>query len=267
MDSTLYLPERVYSSTLSGNELAVYSVINMLCSGMSWANNIYVSLDAIAYYLNISKRTASEHYSSLIDNGVIKATGNVVDVSSVLKHREEHFVTIPVDTFFKIMRDGNTQLYMYFVQLMSTRNNKLKVSYQKIEYIEDLTGLSKSTILRYNKKLEDIGVLYIRRSHNLKQSDGSVYSDNNVYGLVADKAAVDKYADENEYKVDMHNSNWQRMVTAKYNAYIKNPNSYEDTDALYKLCEEYNALMDELQRKHPGSNYIKKKKNLDALLF
>lgn len=111
-------------------------------------------------------------------------------------------------------------------------------------------GMSKNTVTRYFKALEELDLLVIFRANpNTQQT--------NLYGRKADEQLIRQYANRFD---NSNKSNFHRSVSARYNKYIKAPGvfSADEIKQLYNDCIVYNN--DVLKMGHP-----EKAKELDKI--
>lgn len=162
--------------------------------------------------------------------------------------------------FDEIEKIHNVKLLYYYKVLMSTINNKTKFSNMSLRYIADKSSLNINTVTKYNKELQDLGIIFIK---NPLLSDEHR---KNIYCRIEDKDIINEYFKNDKNYPDseiIDSVNWQRSVTARYNAFLSGKKfGEEEKQKLYEDCIKYNELMDQKQKRQPGNDYIKKKKDL-----
>lgn len=115
------------------------------------------------------------------------------------------------------------------------RGKNKVVGFMPIDYFAKNENVSESTIIRYNKQLEELGILYIVHGGYVS-SKGKKY--NNIYGLAKNKAHIDAYANA----LGLTDKTDNRSISVKYNWFIKNPGKYNRAEirSLHFECEKYN---------------------------
>lgn len=185
-------------------------------------------------------------------NVITKHSNNyVIDSCDVFINtkQEERYISISEDEFRKIVLSSlrfRYTLLRYYLNVISTINNKTKVGFTSIMDLARLSFIDKSTALDYNKRLEDMELLYIARSNTIQRYDnGTIKKLSNTYGKFIDKDKVVKnfelhnnnVASSNGY--DNDNFINRRSIKTKYNHFVKG--KYRgDVKELYNLCVLYN---------------------------
>jgi len=115
------------------------------------------------------------------------------------------------------------------------RGKKKVVGYMPISYFAEKEKISESTVIRYNKQLEEIGILYFVHGGYVPSKSAKY---NNLYGLKKNKAHIDAYADT----LGLADKTDNRSISVKYNWFIKNPGRYNRAEirSLRSECEKYN---------------------------
>lgn len=194
-------------------------------------------------------------FEYLLHNKYIKETMGFYIVTKDI-FNEDSFVTITTDEFYGIINSNykNTdKLLLHFIRLVKSLDYNININsrrnvigHMSVQFFQNTYGLSKNTIISYNKKLEDLELLYIVRQN------GKI---NNIYGRYVDKKYINKYADL-EYD-NSAKSNFHRSVSARYNKYMKHPESFSKPEIkrLYNDCLKYNQDMPEFAKALDGINF------------
>ena len=168
------------------------------------------------------------------------------------------WVSVPFKKLHKIIKEtGSWNLAWYYILLLGTINTNSMVGSYGIDKLCELSELNRKTVISYNKKLEDLGVIFIM--HN-PLNDGKA----NKYGLPENESAIRKAA---AYRPAANNANFHRRVSAKYNQYVRDNGEWwsaAQVEELLRMCRQYNEDMDALQSTQPGSDYINRKKDLSV---
>lgn len=189
----LFIPNYVYKDlTLSDKEIVCYLAIYSLCKG-KFTNENYISTECVELqiYGTRTNKSIGDSLDLLIFKGIIdgeKLTDTIYKISGDSFDSNDYFAILPYDSFISLMHSNyknKDQLLRYYCWLLGSRTNK--VGNQKISYFAKVMECSERTIIRYNQILEDMKLIYIKRV-TLKNQHGA-----NIYGLLSDKALVDKF--------------------------------------------------------------------------
>lgn len=198
-------------------------------------NCAYISSEMISYYSGMKHEDAKITLLELCDMGYIKKIGRysyTVDKSAFAMQGNLRyaFVDHTVPRLFK-----NMKLFRFYCIIVSSINYDRKVGFMPISYFVETYGISKNTIVSYNKKLEEMHLIYIARS----QYNGD-NRPTNAYGLWENKELVDKYVDTPQ--VFINKGNEDRSIKQRYNRYMKDPTKYtgEKLQELLSQIRDYN---------------------------
>lgn len=166
-----------------------------------------------------------------------------IDVFMQLLNRPEllrHYLVIKGGRIFSLKIDGNVNVICKY----------------SLEQMAELEGVSYHSIMRYNKALEEMKLIYVAR-----QKYNGDKRESNIYSLYRDKDLVDSYV-QSFAPEEATQANKDRSLSMRYSRFIKDPERYskEETEALRAELVKYNARMDELADKNP--DYLKRKKDL-----
>jgi len=208
--------------------MSVYGVLQIIYRSDLGVTNI--PLDLVAYHLGyklpLEHRTKSKIIDALecLDElGYIKKSDEqyLVDTSNI--YTTSGYELCSVEIFRKLM-DRPDLLKHYLTIKRGLIDGKCKYS---IPYFAKIEETSTRTINRRNKELEDMRLIIVYQ-------DG--YKDgrsNNVYTL---------YSEEQAEKKRANYSDLNRSVSARYNAFVKNPGKYSPLQkkTLRQEVEQYN---------------------------
>ena len=173
------------------------------------------------------------------------------------------FISIGEGVFERLA--NNPKLLVHYLLIKKGRSYQIEVKGKKsvvcclpIEYFMDQEDVSDRTIIRYNKQLEEMKLIYINRS---QYEVGKERREINVYSLYEDREYADAYRPI--YKEDNTKANDRRKAAALYNAYCKNPSRYSEAEKneIREMVEKYNEDCLVLGESQP--DYLKKIKDLD----
>lgn len=218
------------------NELLAYCYLKVLCP-LQEIEKYYINMDALLYAMykktDVRKKTRVRIYEAmqnLIDAGVISAErhnrcGYLIETKSLcFDTGKEHFVIVyseDIDTIMKADCAIRVQLVRYYIHLMSTISSKISVyndegipknniiGNQPQIYLSYLTNISTHTIMRYNRILEDIKVIYIYRANDFFVTDNGLKQITNVYGRYADKEYLIKYGNSLKEQYGSYNHTYK----------------------------------------------------------
>lgn len=217
----------------------------------------------------------------------------LLDLSSIALCKGDgiRFTTIDLSELQTIVNNCGTNRYSilrYFILLIGTFNPGLTVylsefdmksriiSTVPIEYICKLTGLSKSTILSYNKILEDLQLLYIYHATDYYHTDThAIKSPPNVYGRYCDRAYVDQYVKNdaqyrNYGKYDSNikaKTNHKRRLAQRYNQIVSGRQgySYKEIKEIYDYIVSCNESYQKRYDKSKDKSYKEKIRDVSIL--
>lgn len=194
------------------------------------------TVDIICEYYAITKRTVRELIVSglneLVKRKLITKKKELYIASKeiYIMKDNEYFITVPIEGIIKLANDP--QLLKYFVILI----RYIKLESLSLSYLSEKTGKSIRTICRYNEELEQMKLLYIKRSS---------YSED---GRPVNKYSLTPFTNN----TDKDLGNFRRSVSAKYNSFIKRGADYytkEEIQELYDMCVKYNNQVSVSKRK------------------
>lgn len=249
------------NSNLDNFDLVVFMLLNKLYIN----DSNYISFDIYNLYYSLlynydfdkNRRVLSNiqnSISNLAKLGLINIIDNksncyVVDSCNLfIDTKKDNYITITDGELHSIFNCKEYKLFRYFLNIISTINNKTKVGFTAIDKLADISFITKPTAIKYNSLLEDMKLIYIARSDLIQEYDGSIKRSSNTYGRYIDKDkviknfvkynnAVASYNDEGKY-IDNVAIN-RRSIKAKYNHFV-NGKFKGNVDELHDDCVRYN---------------------------
>ena len=181
---------------------------------------------------------------------ILKAINNLIDLdfvdgeryskvlyfiqrqSLIVDQMNERYTIVHLDDIQKIMASDSPikpQLIKFYIYLMSTINSKITVydvsgaekkniiGMQPQQYLSHITGMSTHTIMRYNRILEEMEVIYVCRSNDFIVTDSGLKQLVNVYGRYADREYLIKYSKglKEQYQTYKHTQSKDNATNTK----------------------------------------------------
>lgn len=227
----------------------------------------------------------------LVDNNVIKKIEEfskhyILDCQNLwINSLQGNFTKIyfeEIQTIFSLKSINQFSLLRYFIFLIGTLSGKITVYLENgeykncvvgnftIEYLSNLSGLGKRTVIEYNKILEDNHLLYIYRQKDfIFEEDNSIRQLPNVYGRYCDSEYVDNFAinqqqykDSYKYRKNNHEiANIKRKLAQMYLQLIKGKGEkYTEREILdiYNYVLEENKKYERMYEKNKYEDYLDK---------
>lgn len=173
-----------------------------------------------------------------------------IDKASFDSKRFDHFEMINENDVYRILQQHKRPfaLLRHYLLMLTTLDNNTKCGIYKNETIADMLGQDVTTIIGYNKALEEMGLLYIYRG----------VRSSNTYGRPEDKEVIIKYGKSRSRNHITLASNNKRRMTQMYNQLKLNPVKYDKAtrEEIYNYCSAHNDREQEIVRKNP--KYISK---------
>lgn len=254
-----------YDSSLTENGIIVYAGICFNFFGQKSILLTYNYLKAIIYGNSAEeskRKIAKKGFDELVEKNIIDVLYKtnkeefVCNVSRISKP-EGLFSYIKYDDFDKIIKLNNPHsgnLIKYFLCCISTFNkdDNQKYNYKfgdkPQSYLYRISGINIPTMNKYNKILQENGIMYIAKR---KEFVGGIHSGKlykpltNMYCRYSDKDICEKYIKENTTTIKNKNeyvniTNEMRSLSQKYNYFKK---TYENTtcEDIEKVMRAYNA--------------------------
>lgn len=230
----IFLSKKIISDLkLSDDSIGAYIALKKIQYSLE-KSNYYISINMMLYELfgnNNYNRSDYTHISDgltgLFKNKLIPivceiATAEwIVDLSGLVidikKNENDHFTTIREEELYFIMnyvsdkgRRGIDRLSMlrYYINLIGSinynqgiyidatgRQKNNFVGYMSQKYLYKLSGISKNSLIKFNKILESNKIIYIyHHKKNKQEDDGSYRAVTNHYGRYEDKEDIYKFA-------------------------------------------------------------------------
>ena len=173
-------------------------------------------------------------FNELVNLGYVKILFNcnksdhIVDLSSLYYSGNEFFATITLEEMHKIMniegRHDKYKLLRYFTcqvgsfnQSDSMMDYKGKIGGLSLEYFESLMPINKSTVISFNRILEENHILFVIRHKDFYQTKYSDGSSNlreipNTYSRWRDRKLAEQFAESlHGYKYEDYKKNVQTV--------------------------------------------------------
>jgi len=187
-----------------------------------------------------------------------------------------------IQTIFSVKSINQFSLLRYFIFLIGTLSGKITVYLENgeykncvvgnftIEYLSNLSGLGKRTVIEYNKILEDNHLLYIYRQKDfIFEEDNSIRQLPNVYGRYCDSEYIDNFAinqqqykDSYKYRKNNHEmANIKRKLAQMYLQLIKGKGEkYTEREIadIYNYVLEENKKYERMYEKNKYEDYLDK---------
>lgn len=199
------------------------------------------------------------------DKGVLVDVSNLYFSTNLKDECFSFYVSIYRNEVLKIINSKmkfKMKLLRYFICLLSTINHKdvsgdinhycKNVGSRSIKELSDISMLSESAVLDYNKWLEDNELIYIKRADVCLVSDTGVVIKKftNAYGRMVDKDRIDMFQNKIRIKYGANKSshiktlrmtNNNRRITALLNQ-IKQGKDYPLSvlEEVMQHCKDYN---------------------------
>ena len=230
------------------DEIIVYGILQELF-WIKGGETRLIHPNCILYQINHSrlptkkeKTELKETLEKLCKHNVIENNqfGYILNTDIFNFEEGTHFITYTSEVFHMLMSEP--KLLKHYLYIIGLRDYRTKICDKPINYFVKVENLSDRTIKTYNKKLEDLKLIYISRNGiNLQ------------YVLYEDKNILEA------------NSNWMRSISAKYNRFIKSPGVFnaKEIDELYSEVIKYNERCELLGKSSP--DYKLRKKSLEPI--
>jgi len=201
----IYINNLLYKDlTLTDTDIVVY----LFLKNFAYEDMFFLCADTIIYdmfgTLNVSRRDRE-----LISNSMLCFADEIYGASKAVYKKEdfvfgekELFATVYMEDVRKILDANPVNKYSIIRYLITIMGSfKFNISHngisnffgnEKISYFCSVLDKSKSTIMRYNKILEDLEILYINHAYTYFGELNK--HDTNIYGRYADKKLIDDYA-------------------------------------------------------------------------
>lgn len=259
-------------TTLSADAINAYLALESIYYASN-VKEILFSPDTLYYYF-YKKTSLSKSHTKTMKNVLCELSNNKIITPydsrryilrpEVFDCNDGYFRQISLDNYNKLRIHSNELKHLLFI--IKSRNHNIEVNgvngiicTMPVTYFADQESISEQTVYRYNKTLEELNIIYIRRfSYNSKADN----RDTNAYSLYEHRGLLDIYA--GYYNKDNNNkSNFRRKVSAQYNRFVNDPNCYtrEQIEQLLADVKQYNKEMEELGKAQP--DYLKRIKSLN----
>lgn len=154
---------------------------------------------------------------------------------------EANFLTVTIGDFNKVRRGCNSpkDLWSFYCFIMGARTSDDFMACRKSQAeLARESGLSRGTIIKYMKILQDLGLIYVK---NRVMTESGEYQ-TNIIGAAKDRAAIDKLYPGTK---DVRNTRAAQSAAARYNQFVKRgPDKYseEEVEEIEAETKKYNRL-------------------------
>ena len=305
-DIELFLSKEVILSPQYSNyAIAVYCVLKAL-NASNLITKHCLTPQQIGFYLTDSANQSRRFTNyikcgldELVESGVITKEGElqkgyILDCSRLRGDTKDvPFVKILFSEVRRIFKDEKTNnfiLLKYFIFLVGTFNGNITtyidngksksgvIGNLTIAQISELSGISVRSVIEYNKLLEELKLIYIRRQEDflLDKDTGEVRTLPNVYGRFENMDYVDAFTTRQQKfkksykrieknKVEVNNN---RSLAQKYQQILKgNDKKYSKVDIqnIYDYVISENKKYENTARKHDNEDiYLENVRDVDV---
>lgn len=245
-DLVIGIPRKI----IRGNDpelLFAYTVVK-ISDGLNfnYSDEVLTNASRIAFLLDDNSRrgleTAGKMLHLLQKHEYISSYGKGSYIVSYGQFNEEKdFLSVTIGSFKKI-REGCSNyksVWAFYCTLLDRRtmDNYMVNSKSQLELAE-LSGLARSTVVRYMKILQDLGLIYVK---NRVMTESGEYQ-TNIIGAAKDRAAIDRLYPGTK---DVRNTRAAQSAAARYNQFVKRgPDKYseEEVEEIEAETRKYNRL-------------------------
>ena len=212
----------------------------------SYADEVLTNASRIAFLLNDDSRRGMEAANKMLHllekHKYISSYGRgSYTVSYGQFNEEKNFLAVTVGAF-KAIREGCANyksVWAFYCTLLNSRasDNYMVNNKSQLELAE-LSGLAKSTVIRYTQVLQDLGLIYVK---NRVMTESGEYQ-TNIIGAAKDRAAIDKLYPGTK---DVRNTRAAQSAAARYNQFVRRgPDKYseEEVEEIEAETKKYNRL-------------------------
>lgn len=230
----IFLSKKIISDLkLSDDSIGAYIALKKIQYSLE-KSNYYISINMMLYELFGNKNYNRSDYTHISDGLTelfknklvvityeITTTEWIVDLSQLVidtkKNEDDYFTSIREEELYFIMnysfdsgKRGIDRLSMlrYYINLIGSinynqgiyidatgRQKNNFVGYMSQKYLYKLSGISKNSLIKFNKILESNKIIYIyHHKKNKQEDDGSYRAVTNHYGRYEDKEDIYKFA-------------------------------------------------------------------------
>lgn len=271
----IYLVDKdlLYYEGVSANALGVLVGIGFNCFSRKEIFISYAMLEYTMFGHEEATRSQRESiisgFQELVEREIItvirktRDNGFLCDVSKLYSYDQHiHYSSVTFDEYQKILQlDENVpnfKLLKYFVELMGTLNAsrsidskfRFKIGDRDTRCIASLSGISRTTLFKYNEILKKHHLLYITQRKarvNKKVESGELYNQaTNAYSRYKDRKECEEYLlatgnikKERQY---VNYTNSMRSFAQQYNSFVKHYKDYPCED-MEKVNRAYEAAI------------------------
>lgn len=248
----LYISNEVIrDENLSNEAVVVYAFLQILTYSPNYESvtfNVSQIVDQV--YGEINSHSINDKIKvgliSIVNNGYL----DIIPISpqwwrifmTSYKVSEEGYVAVSADALRKIMDDEHIKnkpsILRYYLLLLTTIYTKTKVGIYDQSWFCERLSVSKQTLSKYTRFLEEKKLIAVYRS--------ALTSVSNTYGRFEDKALVDMEGGKRSHGREAHeNANTKRKYVAMYRSFLEGKEY--DQDTLKEILKAMKARNNELQ--------------------
>lgn len=260
---------------LDSVELSIYLSIQSLAEETK-GNELYLSQNSLLYFMlgDIKPNKATRKYiidgfNKLLDSNALKynvtAMGDyIINKDSFIYDNSYVFLfSEDIKTIMNTKNKDRYNLLNYLYVMMNSIDGIKRLGNMSHMWLADQCNISCSSSIKYMRELENLGIIYVRRS--TKVNNDELYRQRNVYGHISNKEIINVFADN--YFADKNdnskNDRFKKSMAAKYNQICKGK-KYDDY-TMMQIYSYINAQNEkELLYKQENSNYIAKIRDLSV---
>lgn len=296
----IFLSKKIISDLkLSNDSIGAYIALKKIHYSLE-KSNYYISINMMLYELfgnNNYNRSDYTHISDgltgLFKNKLVLITYEItttewiVDLSQLVidtkKDEDDYFTSIREEELYFIMnyafdngKRGIDRLSMlrYYINLIGSinynqgiyidaigRQKNNFVGYMSQEYLYKLSGISKNSLIKFNKILEGNKIIYIyHHKKNKQEDDGSYRAVTNHYGRYEDKEDIYKFAIQYEKEKAIAErlsdavSNRHKALANMYRELEKGKGQNYGDDLIREIYNYIHKCNVEIQKEIDGKN-------------
>lgn len=232
----LSIPRKMLKKGSNFHALSLYLKVQEITKG-SYDEPLF-SVETLTYHLYHETSKKEEVKKLLKTLPLTKLATNCYSCSRNAFECDSFTTITPqeLNTILYCGRNNAHALLQHFIRLIASLDSNMdNVGHMSVQWFATTYGISEHSVLNYNSALEELGLIYVH--HQGVSLDGKCRT--NLYGRAANKKSVISHS--SNFTAD-GSANFMRSVSARYNAFIKNPSSFTDEqrDQLYEDCIKYN---------------------------
>lgn len=186
-------------------DLQVLIILNNITN--KYMSKAFVNFEQMSYFI-VGKYECSRTDKKKIEESMQRLNGTFIDIlysNKTIYHlncsklndilnieNSKYYVTISIDKFSNLGKCG-VELFKYYIMFCRQLYDKIYMS-QSLENMSDMFSLDKKTVIKYNKILEEIKIIYIYKYYYVYANSNLRL--NNMYGFYVNKETICEYAEQ-----------------------------------------------------------------------